>query len=106
MLRPLRAALLAAVIASMLPGERSLGTDRRRRGPYQLHEGSGIRLRQLHVRPERARTQWMRDHYWRMRAYSPYFDSRTTWYPGAWAYRDAYAIYRGSSWPTSTLTGC
>ena len=39
----------------------------------------------------------MRDHYWRMRAYSPYFDSRTTWYPGAWAYRDAYAIYRGSS---------
>ena len=39
----------------------------------------------------------MRDHYWRMRTYSPYFDSRTSWYGGAWAYKDAYAIYRGSS---------
>ena len=27
-----------------------------------------------------ARQQWMRDKYWRMRAYSPYFDTRTAWY--------------------------
>ena len=40
--------------------------------------------------------QWMRDHYARMKAWSPYFDSRLDWYPNAWAYRDAYAIYRTS----------
>src|SRR3954462_15503525 len=46
-------------------------------------------------RPGARRQAWMRAHYWRMRAYSPYFDSRTHWYPNAWFYRDAYALYRG-----------
>jgi hypothetical protein len=41
----------------------------------------------------------MREHYWRMRAYSPYFDSRTAWYPRAWFYKDAYAIYPGEDVP-------
>ncbi len=40
---------------------------------------------------------WMREHVGRMIAWSPYFDSRTRWYPNAWVYRDAYAIYPGSS---------
>ena len=39
----------------------------------------------------------MSDHYWRLRTYAPYFDSRLSWFGGAWAYYDAYAIYRGSS---------
>jgi hypothetical protein len=43
--------------------------------------------------PSAAEERWMRDHYWRMRTYPPYFDSRTSWYPRAWAYKDAYAIY-------------
>ena len=38
----------------------------------------------------------MRDHYWRMRAYAPYFDSRLSWYGDAWAYQDLYAIYTDS----------
>lgn len=46
-------------------------------------------------RPSARRQAWMRAHYWRMRAYSPYFDSRTRWYANAWFYRDAYALYRG-----------
>jgi Hypothetical glycosyl hydrolase family 15 len=49
------------------------------------------------LNPDAVRQQWMRDSYWRMRTYPPYFDSRTGWFPGAWAYRDAYAIYRDSS---------
>src|SRR5262249_45554602 len=36
--------------------------------------------------PTPAEEQWMRDHYWRMLAYSPYFDTRTAWYPDAWVY--------------------
>src|SRR5436190_18301726 len=39
---------------------------------------------------------WMHRHFWRMTAYSPYFDSRVRWYGNAWVYRDLYAIYRGS----------
>lgn len=39
---------------------------------------------------------FLRQHFWRMVAYSPYFDDKTSWYPNAWVYKDAYAIYRGS----------
>ena len=39
----------------------------------------------------------MRAHYARMKTWAPYFDSRLDWYPNAWAYRDAYAVYRGSA---------
>jgi len=51
--------------------------------------------------PSAARQQWMRDHYWRMRAYSPYFDSRTQWFQGAWFYKDSYAIYPGENQDSS-----
>src|SRR5215207_3827287 len=46
--------------------------------------------------PTDAQKTWMRAHYERMRAYAPYFDSRLSWFPDAWAYQDAYAIYRTS----------
>ena len=46
--------------------------------------------------PSAAQQQWMRDHYTRMLTYSPYFDSRTSWFPRAWVYRDAYALYVNS----------
>lgn len=38
--------------------------------------------------------QWIKDHAWRMLVYSSYFDDKTSWYPGGWAYKDLYAIYR------------
>jgi hypothetical protein len=43
--------------------------------------------------PSRAQRAFMRAHYWRVRAFSPYFDSRLSWEPNAWVYQDAYAIY-------------
>lgn len=46
--------------------------------------------------PTDQQQQFMRDHYYRMETYSPYFDSRLSWYPNAWEYVDAYAIYRSS----------
>ena len=45
--------------------------------------------------PTSAQQEWMRTHYSRMRTYAPYFDSRLAWFPNAWSYQDAYAIYRG-----------
>ena len=43
--------------------------------------------------PSAAQAQWMREHFFRQKTYAPYFDSRTSWYPNAWSYRDLYAIY-------------
>ena len=39
---------------------------------------------------------WLRAHMWRMIAFSPYFDSKTSWYPQGWLYDDSYAIYKSS----------
>lgn len=36
----------------------------------------------------------MHEHYWRMRVYNNYFDARVSFFPNAWFYRDAYAIYK------------
>jgi hypothetical protein len=47
--------------------------------------------------PTVAQQAWMKAHYWRMRAYAPYFDSRLSWSSKAWAYQNAYAIYPGSA---------
>jgi hypothetical protein len=40
---------------------------------------------------------FLRRHMWRMIVYSPYFNTKTRWYPNGWVYDDAYAIYTGSS---------
>lgn len=54
----------------------------------------------VHTRsPTERQQRWMRAHYFRMLTYSPYFDSRTSWYPRAWEYRDAYAIYTSADEP-------
>jgi hypothetical protein len=47
--------------------------------------------------PTQAQKDWMRAHYWRLVAYTPYFDSRLAWFPDAWFYKDLYAIYPSSS---------
>lgn len=43
--------------------------------------------------PGPALRGFIRERYSRMVAFSPYFDSRTSWYPNALAYQDLYAIY-------------
>jgi len=42
--------------------------------------------------PDEQEKAWMRAHYFRMQTYSTYFDSRLSWFPNAWAYKDSYAI--------------
>lgn len=45
--------------------------------------------------------RWLSDHFWRMVVFSPYFDSRTEWYPNGWIYIDSYAVYRRANvWDT------
>jgi Hypothetical glycosyl hydrolase family 15 len=45
--------------------------------------------------PSAQEQAWLRAHMWRMTVWSPYFNSRTSWYPNGWVYDDAYAIYVG-----------
>ena len=46
--------------------------------------------------PTTTQQQWMRDNIWRLGVYSPYFDSRLSWFPNAWLYLDLYAIQKDS----------
>lgn len=51
--------------------------------------------------PNAAEKQWIRDHYARLIVFDPYFDSRLSWYPDAWAYENLYAIHVGSSFASA-----
>lgn len=43
--------------------------------------------------PSSTNQQWLRDHFYRIYTFSTYWDSKLSWYPNAWCYADAYAIY-------------
>jgi hypothetical protein len=57
------------------------------------HEPSFDRYTQA---PASERKEWMRRHFWRFSAYSPYFDKKLDWFPDTWLYLDLYAIYKDS----------
>jgi hypothetical protein len=40
---------------------------------------------------------WIASHLWRMQTTPGWFDRNLSWYSGAWAYYDSYAIYNGRS---------
>jgi uncharacterized protein (TIGR03437 family) len=46
--------------------------------------------------PDVGQQQWLRDHFAAMIVYPPYFDSRLSWFPNAYAYSDFYGIAKGS----------
>jgi hypothetical protein len=50
--------------------------------------------------PTPTTQQWMRDHWDQAIVYSPYWDSKLSWYPNGNPYLDAYAIYVGSDQAT------
>src|SRR5262249_3572193 len=66
-------------------------------GKVHFVKGAGSSFDSYTRNPGVDQQQWMRDHFWRMRAYTPYFDQRLSWYPDAWVYKDLYAIYVGGS---------
>ncbi len=46
--------------------------------------------------PTAGQARLMRERFWRIVGYAPYFDARTAWHPGALVYKDLYAIHVGS----------
>ena len=46
----------------------------------------------LTANPNPAQQAWFHQNVWRLISYSPYFDSRLSWFKNAWVYVDLYAI--------------
>jgi hypothetical protein len=42
--------------------------------------------------PDKQAQRWFRDHFFRMGVFSPYFDSKTSWYPNALFYKNLYGL--------------
>jgi hypothetical protein len=51
--------------------------------------------------PSAAIEQWFLTNSWRIKTFSPYFDSRLKWDPNAWVYLDLYAIYKNGALATT-----
>jgi hypothetical protein len=86
-------ALLAATLVATAPTAAAQAGEA---GSVQFAKAAEASFDAFTQNPSNDQKQWMRSHYERMRAYAPYFDSRLSWFPDAWAYQDAYAIYRTS----------
>ena len=88
------ALVLALVLALLLAG----GAERRPdQGAVHFLGGSTPAFDRYTRSRDPVYGEFLRRHFWRLVVYSPYFDNKTSWYPRAWVYRDAYAIYPGSA---------
>jgi hypothetical protein len=50
--------------------------------------------------PTPVQQQWFRDHFARMMEFTPYFDSKTSWFSNAQVYMDSYSIQNPSTMAT------
>jgi hypothetical protein len=87
------AAALMTMLCALAPCAQASATDA---GKVRFFKGAESAFDSYVLNPSASTKAWISSHYSRMRAYSTFFDSRTSWYLNAWAYNDAYAIYRGS----------
>jgi hypothetical protein len=62
-------------------------------GDVRLAKGAGTEMDHWMIGAGPARRAWFRRNYERMKGYAPWFNSRLSWYPDAWAYQDLYAVY-------------
>lgn len=85
-------AALMMIVCALVPSAAAATTDV---GDVRFMKAAESGFAEYIMAPSSAEKSWMNTHYARMRAYSTFFDSRTPWYSNAWAYHDAYAIYRG-----------
>jgi Hypothetical glycosyl hydrolase family 15 len=92
-LRPIArvALVLVAIVAVLAP---SASAARPEAGSVRLARPAESDFDRYTQNPSVGSRAFMRDRFWRMRTYAPYFDQRLSWYPDAWTYRDLYAIYR------------
>ncbi len=91
--RVILSSAVAILIAAL--GAASASADPADAGRAHFMRSADTAFDTFMANPTTGQKEWMRAHYWRMRGYSPSFDSRLAWAPKAWVYQSAYAIYVG-----------
>jgi len=86
-------ALLAALLIVLAPAAEGTADPA---GTVHFVRPANTEFNSFTSNPSPEAQAWLRTHMWRMLVWSPYFDSRTAWYPQGWLYQDAYAIYKSS----------
>ena len=85
-----KAGILIALGASLAVGQSSDP------GHASYIEDAGASFDTYTEAPSPPQQQWLQSHFAAMVVYSPYFDSRLSWFPNGYAYADLYAIPKGS----------
>jgi hypothetical protein len=87
--------LLACMSMLLLPGNSQAQTSAAGDVRYiRVTDGAFDRFTNA---PSATQQAWMRDHYSRMTVFSPYWDTKLSWYPNARTYVNLYAIPKTSS---------
>jgi len=89
MLSLLRGPLTAGLIAIFML---SLIADAAPASAVRVVRGTDLTAETVTLAPTAAEQALMRDKYWRVRTFAPYFDSRLNWAPGAWVQQHAYGL--------------
>src|SRR5882724_2946634 len=83
--------LAIACVVALLVASRALPVDDSA-GSVRFVKAADSRFDRYTRAPSAAEQEWMRRHYWRMRCYAPYFDTRLGWFPRAWVYKNLYGV--------------
>jgi hypothetical protein len=100
--RPRVAALAAAIaafngsVAGIAPAAHAASTAQA--GAVKFVKRTDSSFDRFTSNPTPEFEAWMNSKFWRAEVFSPYFDNKTSWYAHGWAYRDLYALYRGSGY--------
>jgi hypothetical protein len=85
MLRKLTLSVIFLTIGALAASASDPGSVR-----FALRTGSGFDG--YTNNPSASTISWLNNKLWRMQVSSPYFDSRLSWMPNAWAYEDLYGV--------------
>ncbi len=91
-LRTIAVAVVTALLLAVPAGSASAAGE----GKVRFVKDASADFDGYTSRPATAQADWMRSRFHRAKVYASYFDSRTSWYPSGWSYRDLYAIYEDS----------
>lgn len=87
----LRLAVLLAVLACVGVSEAAVAAPQ---GQVQFYSENSPSTDQYWIGATQQERDWLVAHYKRTRSYTPFFDQFTSWFPNAWVYKDAYAVYK------------
>lgn len=94
--RAARSGLVACALALSLPAAVAGQLSHAPSGEVRFYNIADSDFDAYTRSPSSTTQQWMRSHYDRMQTYTPYFDTRLSWYPTAWAYKNAFGAAPGT----------